>query len=311
MISNLVDQVQAVERAIAPDIDKMIDNFLIKTTTRDRLNYYPSLFTSRYWCKRQHVIHKLFFESNGFHYSETNKVSGRIFGMGNLVHKYLQDDVFSGDVRFLGKWQCVACKDKDVETIIGTNDNFVSKPDSGCPKCGYNLWEYAEVRAVNTELNWSGRIDGIIEHARKRYLLDIKTKDSAAFANMIEPEYGYVQQLQCYMEATGIHQAILFYVEKNRLKSKTYIIHYDPTSLAKLYESTIHEVNDKLAKGKIPRRHSWCTKGSWMEQGCIYGAWGLDTCRGPRNLKTMTVKVQATPLHEDMNTRIIEGDRDV
>lgn len=305
MLADMLKSIDDTEMALAPSITEMIDGALAVFEMSIKTNYYPSMFTSRYWCKRQHVINQVFFGVHGEYPREVDEVAGRIFCIGNAVHKIFQDDILSRSDNFLGKWACSPCNSKldagEEPILIGTNENWVSKPDHECSVCGYELWEYAEVRAVNDKYGWSGRIDGIIRHLDEEYLLDIKTKDTVAFDAMCRdnvPDFGYVMQLQCYMEATGVKKALLYYVEKNRLRDKVFLIHYNPTGLAKLYAETIDEVNARMARDSMPPRHSWCSKNSWMEDGCVYGNKALDICRGPRKISRLKETVECLNLQD-------------
>lgn len=123
---------------------------------------------------------------------ETDKELLKIFHVGNLVHDFVVD-VFKSE------------KTTDVELVqaelpfkIETKDFVVS-----------------------------GRIDDLIMLKENRKQILVEVKSCRTVSGMEEPENTHKMQLQLYMHATGIHDGIVLYVEKNTLKSKSFTVPYD------------------------------------------------------------------------------------
>lgn len=73
----------------------------------------------------------------------------------------------------------------------------------------------------------SGRVDDLIllKISGKTVLVEVK---SCGMLKMVKkPSRHHIMQLQLYMHATGVHNGLLLYVEKNNLQTKTFIIEFD------------------------------------------------------------------------------------
>lgn len=74
----------------------------------------------------------------------------------------------------------------------------------------------------------SGRVDDVIQLRAdgKTYLVEVKSTKSIAYQKT--PAVSHARQLQLYMHATGIHNGIVLYIEKNTLQARWFEVGYDP-----------------------------------------------------------------------------------
>jgi len=123
---------------------------------------------------------------------ETEKELLRIFHVGNLVHDFVVD-VFKSE------------RTTDVELV-----------EAELP-----------FKIKNSDFMISGRIDDLVmlKENKKKVLVEVKSCRSVS--SLSEPENTHKMQLQLYMHATGIHNGVLLYIEKNTLKSKSFDVGYD------------------------------------------------------------------------------------
>lgn len=123
---------------------------------------------------------------------ETEKDLLRVFHVGNLVHDFVVE-VFKSE------------KNPDVE-LLGEEVPFKIK---------------------NNDFTVSGRIDDLVllKDEDKKVLVEVKSCRS--LNGMDEPKNAHKMQLQLYMHATGIHNGVVLYVEKNTLKSRPFTVKYD------------------------------------------------------------------------------------
>jgi len=159
----------------------------------------------------------------------------RIFEAGNLLHGFVVD---------------VLKSDKTPEvTLIESESPLKMKVD---------------------DFEISGRIDDIIRLERNGEKLLVEVKSTKSMDFLREPSDQYVMQLQFYMHATGIHDGVILYVEKNTLKSKSFAVEYDP-QLAETIINRFKTLHLSLKNGPIPHAEAKeIRKNSWMCPYCPY-----------------------------------------
>jgi len=116
----------------------------------------------------------------------------------------------------------------------------------------------------------SGRVDDllVIKVSGKTVLVEVK---SCSFLNYVrKPQKHHVLQLQLYMYATGVHNGILLYVEKNTLQTKVFTIDFDELIVKEALDR-FKELHECLIANSIPVAEAK-TNGDikWVCKGCEY-----------------------------------------
>jgi len=117
----------------------------------------------------------------------------------------------------------------------------------------------------------SGRVDDVflIKSSGKTFVAEIK---SSKMLNMIKkPQKHNVMQLQLYMFATGIHNGLLVYIEKNTLQAKVFEINFDEDIIKEIL-NRFNELHDSLLTNNIPPAEARINKSDigWMCNYCEY-----------------------------------------
>jgi len=73
----------------------------------------------------------------------------------------------------------------------------------------------------------SGRVDDLllVKTSGKNVLVEVKSTKSLEFIN--KPSKEHEMQLQFYMHATGVHDGVVLYVDKNNLQSKLFEVKFN------------------------------------------------------------------------------------
>ncbi len=73
----------------------------------------------------------------------------------------------------------------------------------------------------------SGRLDDIViaKEDGKKIIVEVKSVKDIKLTT--QPNKHHVMQLQLYMHATGIHNGIILYLDKNNLKTRSFEVPYD------------------------------------------------------------------------------------
>ncbi|MCD6367760.1 MAG: Dna2/Cas4 domain-containing protein [Candidatus Aenigmarchaeota archaeon] len=115
----------------------------------------------------------------------------------------------------------------------------------------------------------SGRIDDVIvvESLEKKFLVEVK---SCKFLPMEGPQDHHVMQLNLYMHASGIHDGILLYIQKDDLESRVFNIEYDE-ALAEKTLKRFEDLHRYLTNDEIPPPEAKMNPDmSWMCKFCDY-----------------------------------------
>ena len=172
---------------------------------------------------------------------ETEPELLKIFEMGNILHNFVVEVLKSE-------------KNPDVELV-----------ESELP-----------VKIQMDDFLVSGRIDDVIivKSSGKTFLVEVKSCKSLNYIK--EPQHHHIMQIQLYMRATGIHNGILLYIQKNDLQSKIFNIPYDKEIAESALErfSALHKY---LTEDKLPPQEARNdSEMSWMCTYCEY----KDRCEG-------------------------------
>ncbi|MEM3113180.1 MAG: CRISPR-associated protein Cas4 [Candidatus Pacearchaeota archaeon] len=114
----------------------------------------------------------------------------------------------------------------------------------------------------------SGRIDNIIltKIDNKKVLIEVK---STKFLPK-EPNENHISQLQLYMYATGIHDGIILYMQKDNLQSVWFEINYNDKKVKEIIKR-FHGLHYSLKEDKIPPAEAKIIKAkNWMCDYCEY-----------------------------------------
>lgn len=130
-------------------------------------------------------------------YSYTNpkpvaEDKARIFEMGNILHSFMVE-VFKSE------------RTPEVELL---QEEMPVKLDAG-------------------DFLVSGRVDDLllVKDAGRPTLVEVKSTSHLGFVSGVQQPH--MMQLQFYMHATGVHNGVVLYVEKNSLKAKAFEMPYD------------------------------------------------------------------------------------
>jgi len=159
----------------------------------------------------------------------------RVFEVGNLVHAFMVD-VFKSE------------KTPEVELL---QEELPVKLDTG-------------------DFLVSGRVDDLllVKESGKTTLVEVKSTSRLGMVDAPSPQY--MMQLQFYMHATGVHNGVVLYIEKNTLQSKAFEIPYDDRVAADAMArfTLLHHalLENKLPSAEAKQRPDW----RWLCRYCEY-----------------------------------------
>jgi len=84
-----------------------------------------------------------------------------------------------------------------------------------------------EKEFFNEERNLKGKIDGVILHDGKKYLLEIKSVSHFEFARLGWIDEKTYLQVQLYLWLTGLQEGVVIYKNKNTAHLKDFVVTYD------------------------------------------------------------------------------------
>jgi CRISPR-associated exonuclease Cas4 len=118
----------------------------------------------------------------------------------------------------------------------------------------------------------SGRIDNLIlvKIENKKVLVEVK---SCKFLPK-ELRKEHKSQLQLYMEATGVHDGIVLYVQKDNLQTIWFEVRYNQEEIKKILER-FNKLHDSLTESKMPEAEAknnpdmqWLCKNCPWKEDC-------------------------------------------
>lgn len=159
----------------------------------------------------------------------------KIFEMGNMVHDFVVNVLKSE-------------KNADVQLLQSEFPLKIEQPDFVI----------------------SGRVDDLVlvKTSGKTFVVEVKSTKSIDYVN--EASEAHVMQLQLYMHATGIHNGIVLYVDKNNLQSKQFEVPYDESKVKEILDrfSQLHRL---LSSSLLPIDEAKKdVKKQWMCRFCDY-----------------------------------------
>lgn len=116
----------------------------------------------------------------------------------------------------------------------------------------------------------SGRVDDLVlvKSSGKNVLVEVKSTKDVTFVK--EPQTNHAMQIMFYMEATGVHNGIILYIDKNNLKSKVFEVEFDHKKANDIFDrfSTLHA---HLKKDEVPNPEAKTVADmAWMCKFCEY-----------------------------------------
>lgn len=126
----------------------------------------------------------------------------------------------------------------------------------------------------NEDFTVSGRVDDLVlvKASGKSVLVEVKSTKDLSFVK--SPQTNHVMQLMFYMEATGVHNGIILYIDKNNLKSKVFEVEFDSHKAAEIFDR-FEFLHEHLKEDEIPEAEAKAAKDmNWMCKYCEY----LDKC---------------------------------
>ena len=222
--------------------------------------FHPSsLSTST--CKR-----KIYMDYMGLSGDVGNRLR-RIFDNGHDVHdrwqKYLtRSGKIGSQFKLWGNWRCKKC-----------NKLFEEQFEPEC--CG--KVKYAEVPLADKERDIVGKADGILVFHGVRYLLEIKSINSAGFSKLNSAKKEHRKQAMIYARTLGVETILFLYEDKNTQNMKLFLDKVDH-SLLKEVDDMRDEVELIIKSGQIPggifpsRFCDWCHPEKF---GCNQGSFDL------------------------------------
>ena len=122
----------------------------------------------------------------------------------------------------------------------------------------------------------SGRIDNLIlvRLENKKVLVEVKSCKFLPKESRKEHE----SQLQLYMEATGVHDGIILYIQKDNLQTAWFEVRYNNEEIKRILER-FNNLHESLVENKMPEAEAknnpdmiWlCEKCPWKEE-----CWALE-----------------------------------
>ncbi len=116
----------------------------------------------------------------------------------------------------------------------------------------------------------SGRIDDLllVRENGKSILVEVKSTKSLFYQT--GPSHSHVMQLQFYMYATGVHDGIVLYVDKNNLQTRAFEVEYSEATARQIIER-FRRLHEDLRSNKLPPEEAKLARElNWMCSFCEY-----------------------------------------
>lgn len=168
----------------------------------------------------------------------------RIFDCGHSMHDRWKRYLGCLGNKLKGRWRCMNWfAHQDKPKIYGDNNTLgIFKPDI-C-ECGSTRFEYEEVGFYDSETNWGGHVDGILNLNGEDIILmgcdyppvdvrhivvDFKTMNPHQFKNLTEPLPKHKTQMQIYLYLSKLRMGKFLYENKADQAVKEFNVYRDDT----------------------------------------------------------------------------------
>lgn len=117
----------------------------------------------------------------------------------------------------------------------------------------------------------SGRVDDLVlvKSSGKNALIEVKSIKDVSMVK--KPLNSHMMQLMFYMEATGVHNGMVLYIDKNNLDSRVFEVEFDAQKASDIFDrfSFLH---NHLKKDEVPGAEAKTVSDmNWMCKFCEYG----------------------------------------
>jgi hypothetical protein len=136
------------------------------------------------------------------------------YDVGHALHDLIQNSYMGPFGRMWGKWKCLSCQKITHEGTM----------PQACPECdaawrneedGIQNIVYAELFVADDVLKYCGHCDGILlTRAKKKVVFEFKTISKSQYGGLKQPKHEHVVQVHAYMNALGLKEAIILYLDK-------------------------------------------------------------------------------------------------
>lgn len=159
----------------------------------------------------------------------------KIFEAGNILHNFV------------------------VEVLKGEKDPDVKLLNQEMP-----------VKLKLKDYDISGRIDDVlvIKSEGKVYLVEVKS--TSLLKAVKSPSKNHLMQIQFYMHASGIHNGMILYAERNSLQTRTFDVPYDYKIVKEALER-FDVLHKSLSENRVPSPEARKIRDmQWMCRRCDY-----------------------------------------
>lgn len=116
----------------------------------------------------------------------------------------------------------------------------------------------------------SGRADDLVlvKVSGKNVLVEVKSTGPNSLGYLNAPKPEHLMQLQLYMHANGSHYGMLLYIERDRLRTKSFEVEYSREEIEKIF-GRFREIHKSMSSGVIPEPEARIKSGMrWMCKWC-------------------------------------------
>lgn len=251
---------------------RLMRNAMAKNAKRDTLHLHPSEISKKDWCPRSswYVIRSQDPKQESYNFQRLN-----IFAEGNTIHDKWQTWLHEEEI-LEGMWFCRECQHK-----------WWALSPGACIACGSPFFVYQEVPIEDPEHLILGHADGLIADNRGKALIEIKSVGLGTlrfdapeilapyskgqisldelWKSIRKPFPSHLRQINLYMHATGIHDAVVIYEFKPTQAVKEFEIRFNEELISGILAGCT-SVKSALEGGQSPMRPIWAE--SPESKGC-------------------------------------------
>ena len=121
----------------------------------------------------------------------------------------------------------------------------------------------------------SGRADDLVlvKMSGKSVLVEVKSTGPVGLKYIDAAKPEHVMQLQLYMHATGVHNGMLLYIDRDRLRTKSFEVQYEESEVERIFER-FREIHGYMENESSPPPEARLNGSMrWM---CRYCPWNME-----------------------------------
>jgi hypothetical protein len=262
---------------------QILKDTAVRESTRDTAHIHPSELAKRDWCPRAnwYTIRDHPKDPESFSFQRLN-----VFAEGHYIHAKWQGWLNHAGV-LEGLWQCSNARCR--HEWEGVSPQF-------CPICITAQPIYREIPLSNEEHMILGHADGIINDAKGRALIEIKSiglgtvrfeapdlfKDyqkgnltlDGLWKKIRQPFPSHIKQGLLYMYCTGVHEMVFLYEWKPTQEVKEFVVGFTPELVQPMLDNC-KRLMAALKQDIPPMRPMWAESSSAF--GCKFCSY-KNTC---------------------------------